>query len=130
MRRRLKNMPLTSVRPLPSTSSVADITRTVLSSVYQRVTPEKDSEWSSPELSAHVSGDVRARTLVARWKQHSLKDVWRESACTLRYAFIGAEFACIPKKEIKGIGHYSSAAFICQGAHEVIKAHLIGTSLR
>ena len=34
------------------------------------------------------------------------------------------------KKEIKGIGHYSSAAFISQGAHEVRKAHLMGTSLR
>ena len=101
---RLKNRSLSSIPPLPSTSSVADITRIVLCSVYRRVTSEKDSEWSSPESSADESGDVRARTLVAHWKQHPLKNAWKESACTLRYAFSGAELACIPYKKLKELG--------------------------
>ena len=101
---RLKNRSLSSIPPLPSTSSVADITRIVLCSVYRRVTSEKDSKWSSPESSADESGDVRARTLVAHWKQHPLKNAWKESACTLRYAFSGAELACIPYKKLKELG--------------------------
>ena len=101
---RLKNRSLSSIPPLPSTSSVADITRIVLCSVYRRVTSEKDSKWSSPESSADESGDVRARALVAHWKQHPLKNAWKESACTLRYAFSGAELACIPYKKLKELG--------------------------
>ena len=101
---RLTNRPLSSIRPLQSTSSVADITRIVLRSVYRRVTSEKELELASPEASAGSSGDVRVRTMIAHWRQNPLKDAWNESACTLIYAFSGAEFACIPCKKLKELG--------------------------
>ena len=101
---RLTNRPLSSIRPLPSTSSVADVTRIVLRFVYRRVTSEKESELASPEASDDSSGDVKVRALIAHWKQHPLKDAWKESACTLMYAFSGAEFACIPSKKLKELG--------------------------
>ena len=101
---RLTNRPLSSIRPLQSTSSVADITRVVLRSVYRRVTSKKESELASPEASDDSSGDVRVRSMIAHWKQHPLKDAWKESACTLRYAISGAEFAWIPSRKLKELG--------------------------
>jgi len=59
---------------------------------------------TSPEASAVSSGDVRVRTLIAHWRQHPLQDAWKESACTLMYAFSGVEFACIPSKKLKELG--------------------------
>jgi len=100
----LTDKPLGSIRPLPSTSSVADITRIVLCSVYRRVASEQESEWASPEASADSSEDDRDRTLIAHWRQHPLKDAWKESACTLIYALSGVEFACISNKKLKELG--------------------------
>jgi hypothetical protein len=101
---RLKNRPLSSIRPLQSTSSVADITRVVLCSVYRRVTSKKETELASPGASVDWPDDVKVRSMIAHWKQHPLKDAWKESACTLRYAISGAEFACIPSQKLKELG--------------------------
>ena len=101
---RLTNRPLCSIRPVQSTSPVENITRVVLSSVYRRVTSEKESELASPEESDESSEEIRVRNMIAHWRQHPLKDAWKESACTLRYACSGTEFAFIPSNKLKELG--------------------------
>ena len=96
---RLTNEPFRSIRPVQSnTEHVADITRAVLSSVYRRVAPENMSELSSTYESDESPKYVRANEGIARtlvWTRHPLTDAWKESACTVRYAFSGIEFAYI-----------------------------------
>lgn len=99
---RLTNKPLRAIRPVQSnTEHVADITRVVLSSVYRRVTSDNESESAFTDESDESPEYTRARKLVAHWKQHPLTDAWKESACTLRHAFSGTEFAYIPNYKLK-----------------------------
>ena len=95
-------------KALPLTP-VADITRTLLSLVYWRISRDKDQE-KQHHSSAEEEDDeewVRRRNMqfqkekVQYWRSIPVEALWKETCCTIRRGFSGNELAIITRKKLR-----------------------------
>ena len=115
VRKRLLNRPLPRLVNPPT--PVADVTRTLLSLVYSRISRVEDEEkWDS---SSAEDEEYRRRSMqlqkekyrrrsmqldkekVRYWRSVPMEALWKEASCTIRHGFSGTEFAIITRIQLR-----------------------------